>query len=216
MAERPGDDITFFHIPNTRSSVALALIYELDLPVRLKVLNRSKGENHAAAFRAINPLGKVPALTDRGVVVTEQVAIFIHLADRFSLGTLAPALDDPDRGAYLRWLLFYAATFEPAVVDRAVKHETPPSMATYGDFDTMFGALTARLQAGPYILGERFSAADILWGAALAWTTGFGIVPAPPVVADYVARIGARPCFARVAADDARWAAEHEASTAAD
>lgn len=208
--------LTYFHMPHTRSSVALALIYEMGgpegLPLTLEVMNRSLGENRAPAFLAVNPLGKVPALLDGDTVVTEQVAIFIHLADRFSLGRLAPALDDPTRGAYLRWLAFYAGSFEPAVIDRAMKHQTPPGMAPYGDFDAMLATLTARLAAGRYILGDRFSAADILWALAIDWTTGFGLVPRLPEIEAYRARVGDRPSFARVTADDARWAAEHKAA----
>jgi glutathione S-transferase len=207
--------MTFFHMPRTRSSVALALIYELDAPVTVKVLNRALGDNRAPDYLAVNPLGKVPALIDRGTVVTEQVAIFIHLADRFSPGDLAPALDDPDRGAYLRWLVYYAAAFEPAVTDHAAKHVPPAGYAPYGDYESMLAVLTARLAAGPYMLGGRFSAADILWCSALGWTTHFGIVPRSPEIVAYMERVGGRPCFARVAADDARWAAEHEAAAKA-
>lgn len=211
--------LTYFHMPQTRSSVALALIYELGgpegLPLTLEVMNRALGDNRAADYLAINPLGKVPALLDGDTVVTEQIAIFIHLADRFSLGKLAPALDDPARGAYLRWLVFYAGSFEPAVVDRALKHTVPPGIAPYGDFDTMLATLVARLAAGRYILGDRFSAADILWASALKWATGFGLVPRLPEIEAYMTRVGGRPCFARVEADDARWADEHKAAAAA-
>jgi glutathione S-transferase len=205
------ETLTFYHMPHTRSSVALALMHELDVPFELKVLNRKRGENHAPDYLAINPLGKVPALTHGTTVVTEQVAIFLYLADRFALGRLAPALDDPDRGPYLRFLVYYAASFEPAVVDRAMKHETPASMAPYGNFDSMLAVVTDRLRAGPYLLGERFSAADLLWGASLQWSTGFGLVPKLPEIEAYVARITARPSLVAVAARDAALAAEQAA-----
>ena len=115
MTERP---ITLFHAPQTRSSGVLALLEELGAPYTLQVLNRAKDELRSPAFLAINPLGKVPALQDGAAVVTEQVAIFLHLADLFPQAGLAPAIQDQLRGPYLRWMLFYAAAFEPAVVDK--------------------------------------------------------------------------------------------------
>ncbi len=129
---------------------------------------------------------------------------------------MPPALTDPLRGPYLRWMVYYAACFEPAVVDRALKREPGmAAMSPYGDFDTMLDTLIAQLAKGPYLLGERFSAADVLWGGALGWTTRFGIVPETPEIAAYIARVGARPAVAKVRARDAELAAAHEAAVAA-
>ena len=116
MTERP---LTLFHSPHTRSSGVLALLEELGAPYTLEVIDRGQGQNAAPAYRAINPLGKVPALQGGSAIVTEQVAIFIHLADLFPDAGLAPAVTDQMRGPYLRWMVFYAAAFEPALVDKA-------------------------------------------------------------------------------------------------
>ena len=114
-------------------------------------------------------MGKVPAILHRGELVTEQVAIFIYLADLFPQAGLAPALDDRLRGPYLRWMAYYGSSFEPAVVDRALKREPGPlNMVPYGDYDTMLKTVTDQLAKGPYLLGERMTAADVLWGTALA------------------------------------------------
>jgi glutathione S-transferase len=204
--------VVFFHAPNTRSSGARILLEELSAPHELRVVNMKAGEQRKPAFLAVNPMGKVPAILHRGELVTEQAAIFIYLADLFPKAGLAPALDDRLRGPYLRWLVYYGSSFEPAVVDRALKREAPPpSMSPYGDYDTMLKTLTDQLAKGPYLLGERMTAADVLWGTALAWTTAFKIVPELPVIMDYVKRLGARPSVAKVKADDARLSAEHEA-----
>jgi len=201
-----------FHSPNTRSSAARTLIEELGADVELRILNMKASEQRGAAYLAINPMGKVPALLHDGVLVTEQVALFIYLADLFPAAGLAPALDDPQRGAYLRWLVFYGSCFEPAVVDRYQKHTAEPvAMCPYGDFDTMFKTLTDQLAAGPYLLGKRFSAADVLWGTALEWTTAFGLIPKTPVIADYIERVISRPAVQRVKAEDERLAAAHAA-----
>jgi glutathione S-transferase len=157
-------------------------------------------------------MGKVPAISHRGALVTEQVAIFIYLADLYPHAGLAPALDSPLRGPYLRFIAFYGSCLEPAVMDRAMKREPSPAMGSaYGTFEDTWGTVTRQLHAGPYILGDTFSAADVLWGMALSWITSFGLVPEDQVVTDYVKRITGRPAFVRVRERDAAMAAEHEA-----
>jgi glutathione S-transferase len=205
------DTLVFFHAPNTRSSGTRILLEELSAPHELRVVNMKAGEQRQPAFLAVNPMGKVPAILHRGELVTEQGAIFIYLADLFPKAGLAPAPDDRLRGPYLRWLVYYGSSFEPAVVDRALKREpAPPAMSPYGDYDTMLKTLTDQLAKGPYLLGDRMTAADVLWGTALAWTTAFKIVPELPVIMDYVKRLGARPAVAKVKAEDASLAAGHE------
>src|SRR5258707_1051627 len=191
--------VTLFHPPNTRSSGALTLLGELGVPYELHVLNMKAGEQRRPEYLAINPMGKVPALKHGDALVTEQVAIFLYLADLFPEARLAPPIGDPLRGPYLRWMVFYAACFEPAVIDSATQRDpTPQPMSPYGDFETMLRTLTVQLAKGPYLLGERFSAADVLWGGALTWTTMFKLVPELPVITSYVQRAGARTAGARV------------------
>jgi glutathione S-transferase len=177
------DTVTLYHAPNSRSSAALTLLEELRAPYRLHVLNLNAGEQRKPAYLAINPMGKVPAVTHSIALITEQVAIFIYLADLFSSAGLAPQIGDPLRGPYLRWLAFYGACFEPAVGDRALKREPAPQrMSAYGDYDSVLATVVGQLRKGPYMLGERFSAADVLWGTALTWTTGFKLVPELPEI----------------------------------
>ncbi len=208
------DTIVFFHAPNTRSSGVRILLAEFGAAHELRPVNMKAGEQRKPAFLAINPMGKVPAILHRGALVTEQVAIYIYLADLFPQAGPTPALDDPLRGPYLRWLAYYGSCFEPAVVDRALKRDAPPpSMSPYGDYDTR--TLTDQLAKGPYILGERMTAADVLWGTALAWTVAFKLVPELPVIMDYVKRLAARPAVGKIKALDATLAAEHEAAAKA-
>jgi glutathione S-transferase len=208
-------DVTLFHSPNSRSAGALTLLEELGIPYKLHVLNMHVSEQRDPAYLAINPMGKVPAIKHGDVLVTEQVAIFIYLPDAFPKAGLAPAIGDPLRGPYLRWLVYYGSCFEPAVVDKAMKREPAmPRMNPYGDFDTMLKTLLDQLRKGPYILGDRFSAADVLWGTALTWTTSFNLVPSGPEIRDYLARWQARPSFARVKAKDAELAAQQQAAPA--
>ncbi|WP_437623902.1 glutathione S-transferase family protein [Sorangium sp. So ce1151] len=213
----PRGNLVLFHSPNSRSMGTRVLLEELGAPYELRVLNMKAGEQRRAPYLAVNPLGKVPAILHDGALITEQVAIVIYLADLFPEAGLAPALGDPRRGPYLRWIAYYGSCFEPAVVDRAMKRDpAPPSTSPYGDFDTMFGVVAEALRKGPYLLGDRLSAADVLWGGALDWMLKFKLVPELPEVKGYVARVCGRPAFARIAAKDAELAAAHEAAVAAE
>jgi len=204
--------VTLFHAPNSRSTGALTLLEELAADYELHVLNMKVLEQRGAAYLAINPMGKVPAILHGDALVTEQVAIFIYLADLYPEARLAPMIGDPLRGPYLRWMAFYGSCFEPAVVDRALKREPPPpSMSPYGDYDTMLSALTHQLDQGDYMLGEKFTAADVLWGTALKWMLSFKLVAELPVIVAYVNRVADRPVTARVNAQEAELGAAQRA-----
>jgi len=205
MADR---ELTLYHAPNTRSTGTLILLEELGVPYRLEIVNLKTNAQHEPAYLAINPMGKVPAVKYGDAVVTEQVAVYLYLADLFPKAQLAPEITDPLRGPYLRWLAFYGSSFEPAIIDRSQKREPAPrAMSPYGEFDTMFKTLTDQLAAGPYLLGSRFLAVDVLWGTALGWITHFGLIPAVPVIQSYVERVNARPAFVKARARDAELAA---------
>ncbi|EIL97184.1 glutathione S-transferase [Rhodanobacter thiooxydans] len=196
--------VTFFHAPQSRSAGARALLEELGADYDLHVLSLKAGEQRQPAYLAVNPMGKVPAIHHHGALVTEQPAVFIYLADLYPAAKLAPPLGDPLRGPYLRWLVFYGSCFEPAVVDKSMQREpTPPSTSPYGDYDTVLKTLVDQLEKGPYLLGDTFSAADVLWGTALNWTTMFKLVPELPVIRAYIDRVLARPAMQRAAAKDA-------------
>jgi glutathione S-transferase len=202
----PTPALHFYYAPQSRARSTLALFEELGLQPEITVLNLKTGQQREPAYLAVNPMGKVPAITCDGVLVTEQPAIFMFLADRFPAAGLAPALDDPLRGAYLRWMVFYGSCFEPAVVDHAMRREPlPPSTSPYDTYGKVLAQIDDALKKGPYLLGERLTAADLLWGPALDWTTMFGIVPKTPVIEAYIERIKARPAQQRAAAREAEY-----------
>jgi glutathione S-transferase len=196
--------VTLFHAPQSRSAGALILLEELGADYELHVLDLKKGEQRRADYLAINPMGKVPAIVHDGALVTEQGAVYAYLADLYPEAGITPAIGDPLRGPYLRWLFYYGSSFEPALIDKSMKREpAPASTSPYGDYETMLRTLTDQLAAGPFLLGERFTAADVLWGTALRWTTMFKLVPETPVVTSYIARVTSRPAVARAAKIDA-------------
>jgi glutathione S-transferase len=207
------DRITLYYSPQTRATGTRVLLEELGAPYDLHVLNMKAGEQRQPAYLAINPLGKVPVVRHGEALVTEQVAITIYLADLFPKAGLTPALDDPGRGPYLRWIAYYGSSFEPALIDKFMKREPASQMQSpYSDYDSMLGALETQLTKGPYLLGERMTAADILWGVAFSWTMMFGFVPRKDVFAAYAERITSRPAFQRINAADDEMAAQHAAA----
>jgi glutathione S-transferase len=206
------DRVTLFHSPNTRSTGVLSLLEELGVDYDLRVLNNKAGEQRQSAYLAVNPMGKVPAILHNGALVTEQPAVYLYLADLYPDAGLTPKIGEPLRGPFLRWLVFYGSSFEPAIVDRAMKRDpAPPGTSPYGDFDTMFGTLDGQLEKGPYILGDRFTAADVLWGVALRWTTNFKLVPETAAIKAYVERVNSRPAIVRAREKDAKLAAAAQA-----
>ena len=205
-----------FAAGQVRDHRARWILNEVGWPYEVRLVDFRSGAHKSPAYLAVNPLGKVPALTHGDALVTEQAAIYLYLADLFPEKGLAPGISDPLRGPYLRWMVYYGSSFEPAVIDRAMQREPgPKAMSAYGDFDTVLATLVETLSKGPYLLGERFSAADVLWGTALAWTTSFKLVPEEPVIMAYIARAQARPAVRKMMAEDAAMAAEHEAAMAA-
>ena len=205
--------LTFFHAPQSRAFSVRLMLEELGVTYTLHALDLKKNEQRQPGYLAINPMGKVPAIRHGDTLVTEQAAVLMYLADRFAAGELAPGLNDPARGDYLRWMVYYGACFEPAIIDRFMQHPpAPASSCPYGDYETMLGTLTGRLEQGDYVLGARFSAADVLWGSALHWTVGFKLVPELPVICRYIDRIAARPAFKRAEALDAELLARQQAA----
>lgn len=190
--------ITLYHAARSRSSGAVALLEALGADYRMQVLDLKAGANLAPAYLAINPMGKVPAIVHDGALVTEQVAIYLYLADLYPEAGLAPPVGDPQRGPYLRWMAFYGSCFEPALMDLAMRREPPPrGMSPYSDAATVLQVIEDQLAQGPFLLGEVMSAADVLWGGALKWTSEFGLVRPAPATAAYIARMNALAAFDR-------------------
>ncbi|MSO97930.1 MAG: glutathione S-transferase [Rhodospirillaceae bacterium] len=211
----PDPKLTLFHSPNTRSTGALILLEELGAPYELHAVNMKAGDQRKPAYMAINPMGKVPAVKHGDALITEQGAIFIYLADLFPKAGLTPVIGDPLRGPFIRWLVYYGSCFEPAVVDKSMKREQAPlGMSPYGDFDTMLKTVSDQLRKGPYICGERFTAADVLWGTAMKWMIDYKLVPESPEFVAYRDCILSRAAYKKVSEMDAKMATEHAAAAA--
>ncbi|MFO7285281.1 MAG: glutathione S-transferase family protein [Gammaproteobacteria bacterium] len=193
------ETIVFYTNPMSRGQVAHWMLEEVGAPYQTKILDFEKREHKSPEYLAINPMGKVPAIVDRGVVVTEVPAICAYLADAFPEAGLAPDRDDPLRGTYYRWLFFAAGCLEAAVIDKAfARPAVKESVVGYGTYENTLNALESALTPGPYLLGERFSAADVYVGAQIRWGLMQKTIERRPVFEAYVARLEARPVLARV------------------
>lgn len=202
-------DLVFYYFPKTRARTVLWMLEELGAPYDMKVLDLPGGEHKRAEYLAINPMGKVPAITHMGVAVTETAAICCYLADAFPAAGLAPKADDPRRGTYLRWIFYAAGCIEPAILDKALQREPGKAVMTgYGTFDDMVDAVAGALSQGEYVLGGQFSAADVVLGAMVEYGVSFGVLPSRSEFAAYIARLNARPAKQRAVARDAEMAAQ--------
>ncbi|HWA64086.1 MAG TPA: glutathione S-transferase family protein [Caulobacteraceae bacterium] len=202
--------ITLYHSPRTRSSRFIFLLEELGAPYRIHSIARSEagvGRDPANP----HPHGKVPAISDDGVAVFESSAIALYLTDRFPEAGIGPVVGDPKRGAYLTWLAYYCGVMEPAWMMKFMKVELPPTMPGWPPADQVMEFVNRTLEAGPYLLGERFSAADILAGTTFAMFMGGGMVEKTPLLEGYVQRVVGRPAYARAQAREAE--AEAAATT---
>jgi len=196
--------LTLYHAAPSRSSVTLWMLEELGHPYDLKLINLQAGENLKPDYLAINPMGKVPALKHGDTIITELAAICTYLADEFPDARLNVPVGTPRRGVYLKWLFFGPGCLEPAVIDRAAprKEGARRAMLGYGDFDTTMNVMAKAVEKGPWLMGEQFTAADVVIGANIRWGMTFKMIPERKEFTDYAARIAARPAAQRAEAKD--------------
>ena len=197
-------NLTLYHIAPSRSSVVLWMLEEIGEPYDIHLLSMKRGTNREPAYLAVNPMGKVPALRHGDVVITEGAAICTYLADAFPKAGLNVPLDHPKRGVYLQWLFFGPGVLEGAVMDRAFPRsgEAPRAALGYGDFDTAMDVVAKAVTPGPFLMGDKFTAADVVIGSNLRWGTMFKMIPERKEFSDYVARFADRPAAKRAQAKD--------------
>lgn len=193
--------ITLFHHPNTRSSRFIFLLEELEAPYEIRLVTIRKRDGSGAADPSNpHPHGKVPVISDDGKIVFESPAIALYLTDRFPNNGLGPQVGDADRGAYLSWLAYYSSVLEPAFVSKFMSHEVPRGTAGWVAVEEAMPAVIQQLARGAYLLGERFSAADILYGTTFAMFSQSPLMEKSPVIDAYVQRVVGRPAFQRARA----------------
>lgn len=195
--------MTLYWAPQSRSFTALWLMEEVGQPYERVLVDIRAGAQATPEFRAINPMGKVPALKDGEAALAETPAICAYVAERHPDAGLTPPVGDPARARFLYWLFFYSGCMEPAIVQMTSKLEIPSVTAGWGDAQRVFDVLDNALAKGPgpWLLGEQFSAADVMIGSGLNFFTRiFKVVPPRPSFDAYIDRCVARPAFQRALA----------------
>lgn len=190
-----------FWCPRTRAARAAWMLEEAGVPYeRVLVDIRAADRQDDADFRAASPMGKVPAIVDGDVAMSESAAICLYVADKYPETGLAPAVDDPLRGKYLYWMFYTPAVMEPAMTDKFRGVETNRFQSGWGDFELMIETLEKGLQEGPWLLGETFSAADVMVGSSAVFMIQFDLLPDSKIIEDYAARCLGRPAYQRALA----------------
>lgn len=201
--------ITLHHHPFSRAASTIWTLEEVGVPYELRYVDIMKGEQKSPELLKLNPMGKLPTLVDGDIVVTENAAISLYLADRYAPGRLAPALDDPRRATYLRWSLFAPSVIEPGAMAKLSKWEYKPGQAGWGDHDSMLAAMEAAIGDRAYLLGDQFTIADVIFGGTIRYMLRFNMVEPRPRFVAYAERLGSRPAAQRADARNAAIIAEH-------
>jgi glutathione S-transferase len=207
--------LMLYHAAPSRSSIVHWMLEELGEPYDIHLVSFKKGETRAPEYLAINPMGKVPALRHGDVVITEGAAICAYLADEFPRAKLNIPVGSPARGVYLKWLFFGPSCVEPAIMERAYprKEAAPRAALGFGDYDSVVDVLAkAAAAARPYLMGDRFTAADVVVGSGLRWGMMFKLLPERPEFVTYVGRLNERPALKRATEKDAELQREQENS----
>lgn len=211
------DELVFYTNPMSRGRIVRWMLEEVGAPYRTVALDYATSMK-APDYLAVNPMGKVPAITHRGVTITEGAAICAYLADAFPQADLAPATSDPQRGIYYRWLMFACGPVEAAVTNKALGFDVPVerrATAGYGCIEDTLNALETAVTGKAYIAGGKFSAADVYVGSQIGWGMMFGSIEKRPAFEAYWAGISQRPAARRAAEiDDALIAAAKETAPA--
>lgn len=187
--------------PRSRGRIAHWMLEEVGVPYEKVIVDFETREHKAPEYLALNPMGKLPTLVHRGVVITETAAICAYLADAYPDAGLAPLPSDPARGTYLRWLFFGAGCIEPAILDRQFPRagEVRPGAIGYGTYADTVRTLEIALTPGPFLLGDRFTAADVYVGSQVGYGLMTKGLDPNPTFAAYAARVQARPAAQRAA-----------------
>lgn len=205
--------LTLHYHPFSRAAGTIWALEEAGVDYDLKFVDLMAGKHKTPEFKQVNPMTKLPTLIDGDVVVTEAAAIALYLADRYALDRLAPAPTSPERGTYLRWSLYAPSVIEPGCMAKGAKWEFKPGTAGWGRYEDMLDTIEGAIGEGPYLLGERFSMADVIFGGTLRWMLQFDMLEKRAAFTSYVERLQARPAAKKAGEINAAQIEEHGLSS---
>ena len=199
--------ITLFWCPQTRASRVLWMLEELGEPFEVRLANVRAPDSLDDDFRRASPMGKVPAIMDEAengtVYMADSSPVCLYLADRYASGRLAPAVDDPGRGRFLYWMSYTPGAIEPAMMEKFVGFEVSPGSCGWGNYDIVMKTLEEGVGEGPWVMGEQFTAADVLLGSSVNFMKQFGLLDEGSALEPYLQRCLARPAYQAALAREA-------------
>jgi glutathione S-transferase len=193
-----------YHVPGSRSARIRWLLLELDLPCEIVTLSLADGSLRSPEYLALNPLGRVPTLEDEGVTFYESGAIVQYLLERYAGGRLEPERGSPDRPIFLQWTHWGEATLLPPIVTmnshRFVLPEADRSEKAVDvarrQLARILRVLESAVEGREYLVGETFSAADIVVAYGVTLAKLVGELPATlPETARWLDGLAARPAY---------------------
>lgn len=192
--------IVLYHHPYSRAANVVWMLEEVGVDYAIRHVDILKGAQKSPEIIAMNPMGKLPILTDGDVVVTESAAIGLYLADRYALGRLCPRVDEAARATYLRWSLFAPSVIEPGAMAKLSGWAYKDGQAGWGSHDAMLASIERAIDNGPFLLGDTFSMADVIFGGTLRYMLTFKMLEPRPSFTAYAERLAARPALQRAEA----------------
>ncbi len=201
--------VTLHYHPFSRAAGVVWMLEEVGVDYELRFVDLFAGAHKKTDFLKMNPMGKLPTLEDGGTVVTESAAIGLYLADRYAAGTLAPPLEDAQRGAYYRWSLFAPSVIEPGAAAKAYEWEGKESSVGWGNYDAMLMSIESAVAGREFLLGQNFTMADAIFGGTIRFMLQFEMIEARPAFTSYVKRLEERPALQRADEKNAAAIAKH-------
>ncbi len=201
--------LVLYHHPFSRAANVVWTLEEVGVPYELRYVDLMAGAHKAPEILALNPMGKLPILIDGEIVVTEAAAIALYLGDRYAYGRLAPRVDDPQRGTYLRWSLFAPSVIEPGSMAKAAGWAFKESSAGWGAYEAMLASMESAIAGREFVLGDTFSMADLIFGGTLRYMLAFKMMEPRPAFTAYAERLAGRPAWQRAEARNAAVREEH-------
>lgn len=201
--------ITLYHHPFSRAAGVVWMLEEVGVDYELSFVDILKGGQKAPSIVALNPMGKLPVLTDGELVMTESAAIGLYLADRYAPGRLAPKIDSPERGTYLRWSFYAPSVIEPGSMTKQAGWSVKEGQVGWGNYEAMLQTIESAVAGRQFLLGDQFSMADVIFGGTLRFMLTFKMLDPRPVFAEYVERLNQRPALKRADQRNAAVVAEH-------
>ena len=202
-------NLVLHYHPFSRAANVVWMLQELGRPYELRFVDLMAGAQRTPEFRKLNPMGKLPTLVDGDTVVTESAAIGLYLADRYGYGTLCPKVDDPARASYLRWSCFAPSVIEPGAYAKGANWEYRAAQAGWGEYENILNTIEYAIGQGPWLLGERFSMADVIFGGTVRYMLQFKMIEPRPSFVAYAERLSARPASQTAQQKNAEQIAAH-------